>query len=200
METNRDLYLEINDLVTKQSKSKRSLEHYLMSLWELGCNLENLEAISLQQFLNVIAESFSAPVPTFDSTWISRHKLYTEEKGFEGWETTILSQIVDLREMAECGTFKNEHRYFGIDSPRGARWYNFDPGSYLECASAGSLGGWQDGDDTGRQYVPGEVAALDEEGNVVSKNPEEIQNPISPLPLLSWDAFADFLYCGQIYE
>jgi hypothetical protein len=41
--------------------------------------------------------------------------------------------------MAEAGTLENEYRYFGIDSPTGFRWYNFDPCSYLECGVRGSL-------------------------------------------------------------
>jgi hypothetical protein len=36
--------------------------------------------------------------------------------------------------MAEAGMLENEYRYFGIESPTGFWWYNFDPRSYLEAA------------------------------------------------------------------
>jgi hypothetical protein len=38
------------------------------------------------------------------------------------------------------GTLANDQRYFGVDSPRGSRWYNFDPLTFLECAVAGTFG------------------------------------------------------------
>ena len=65
--------------------------------------------------------------------------------------------------MAEAGALEDEYRYFGIDSPTGFRWYNFDPCSYLECGVRGSLG-----------------------GNTVDG--------------LTWDQFADLLWCGAVYE
>src|SRR5262249_16943074 len=76
-----------------------------------------------------------------------------DASGFTAWESSVLGQIVDLREMAEQRILEDEQRYFGIYSPRGHSWFNFDPCTFLECAVAGSYGGWQSGDDTGREYV-----------------------------------------------
>ena len=102
--------------------------------------------------------------------------------------------------MADAGTFANEYRYFGVDAPSGLRWYNFDPCTYLECAVAGTYGGWESGDDTGRDYVPGPVAALNDEGKIVSRDPREIEDPIIVVNQITWDDFSEFLRAGQWYE
>lgn len=102
--------------------------------------------------------------------------------------------------MAEQGILADEERYFGIDSPRGQRWYNFDPCTFLECAVAGSLGGWQSGDDTGREYVPGQVAVMSDDGKVEVADPEDVPDPVISIGELSWETFQSFLGCGQWYE
>jgi hypothetical protein len=102
--------------------------------------------------------------------------------------------------MAEQGILNNELRYFGTDSPRGQRWYNFDPCTFLECAIAGSFGGWQSGDETGREYVPGPVAVLGDDGQVSTSDPRDVPDSIVSLRDVSWDDFRSFLGCGQWYE
>lgn len=102
--------------------------------------------------------------------------------------------------MDRAGTLADEQRYFGVNSPRGALWHNFDPGTFLECAVAGRFGGWRAGDATGRELVPGKVAVLDGAGNVVDADPAELDEPIIEIKTVSWDVFADFLECGQCYE
>jgi hypothetical protein len=102
--------------------------------------------------------------------------------------------------MAEQGTLNNELRYFGMDSPRGVLWYNFDPCGFLECATEGSYDGWQPGDDTGRDYVPGEVAVLGDDGELTSCDPRNIPSSIVAIPQVSWDDFRSFLGNGQWYE
>ncbi|MBN9117668.1 MAG: hypothetical protein J0I06_00605 [Planctomycetes bacterium] len=72
--------------------------------------------------------------------------------------------------MAESGRLADPQRHFGVDAPRGARWYNFDPCAFLECASAGTFGGRR-GDDHGAE----------------------------PLAAISWEEFRDFLRAGQEY-
>ena len=69
--------------------------------------------------------------------------------------------------MAANGQLADDQRYFGIDSPRGGRWYNFDPAGYLECATVGTFGGW-DGEDDSRVLVPGKVAVLDPAGALLA--------------------------------
>ncbi len=112
----------------------------------------------------------------------------------------LARQIVDLREMDEVGTLDNELRYFGIDAPSGARWYNFDPHTFVECGVSGTFGGWAQGDASGRELVPGPVAVLDADGDLISVNPEDIEDPTYFVESISWDEFADFLWAGQCYE
>lgn len=94
----------------------------------------------------------------------------------------------------------NEYRDFGIDAPRGSRWYNFDPVSYLECGMDGALGGWEPGDTTGRQFVPGPVAVLDADRHFHSMAPQDMVDPLVEMFEVSWKQFQDFLECGQMYE
>jgi hypothetical protein len=91
-------------------------------------------------------------------------------------------------------------RYFGVRAPRQSYWYNFDPRGYLECAMAGSFGGWEPDDDTGRQYVSGPVAVLAEDGSIQSASPEDLHDPVYQIHVVTWEQFKDFMICGQIYE
>ncbi len=102
--------------------------------------------------------------------------------------------------MKEQGILDHEYRYFGIDSPRGHRWYNFDPQTFLEYAMEGTYGGWQPGDNTSRDYVPGEVAVVTNDGTIESCNPRDIERPIFEITGISWDDFQHFLMMGQVYE
>jgi hypothetical protein len=149
--------------------------------------------------LELLTKAFSAEPLTFDESW--RKQDYDSKLvGFAAWHNRIIYQIVDLREMAEKGTLEDKMRYFGIDAPRGARWYNFDPCAFLESGMAGTFGGWQEGDDTGRGYVPGPVAVLDEAGNIATADPRDIDDPITELKAISWEDFQEFLWMGQSYE
>ncbi|MEM8534122.1 MAG: hypothetical protein AAGF95_24965, partial [Chloroflexota bacterium] len=109
-------------------------------------------------------------------------------------------QIVDLREMAENGVFANQYRYFGVNAPRGSRWYNFDSVGYLECAMAGTFGGWEPGDTSGREFVPGTVAVLADDGSIQDANSEDIPRDHHEISTVSWEELKDFIICGQIYE
>jgi hypothetical protein len=178
----------------------------------------------MEEFFELLSSAFTLPAPPFEEAWRSRYtadannplmaclaaKMGLRQQSepadgadatsFEGWESFVLRQIVDLHEMAEQGLLKNELRYFGINSPRGQRWYNFDPCTFLECAMAGSYGGWQPGDDTGREYVPGPVAVLGDDGRITTSEPQDVADPIVSLRDISWDDFRSFLGCGQWYE
>jgi hypothetical protein len=72
--------------------------------------------------------------------------------------------------MEAAGTADNEYRYFGVKAPRRSTWYNFDIGTYVECAMAGTYGGWQPDDSTGRTFVPGKVAVLEADGSLSSRD------------------------------
>ncbi|MBJ6763727.1 hypothetical protein JGU66_23395 [Myxococcaceae bacterium JPH2] len=201
LRTNRDLYLLIATLPQSHPAPQRSLEEYLTALWELGTRLREREDVSLAEFAHLLMAGFTTPAPPFNPSWRTRVNAQQEDSsGYEQWEAVVLSQIVDLHEMREAGLLTNDLRYFGLDAPSGARWYNFDPVTYLECGAAGALGGWEPGDDTGRELVPGLVAVIDDQGKVTPTDPRLLQTPTLDLPALSWDACADFLRMGQCYE
>jgi len=46
---------------------------------------------------------------------------------------------------------------------------------------AGTLGGWQDEDDTGWSDVPGQLAVFDGSGATASVDPREIDDPVVEL-------------------
>jgi hypothetical protein len=96
--------------------------------------------------------------------------------------------------------FSHQLRYFGITAPRGTRWLNFDPCTYLECAVAGTFRGWRDGDQTARILVPGPVAVLNGHGKVTSVDPGDIKEPTFEILGVNWDEFTDFLHVGRCYE
>jgi hypothetical protein len=60
----------------------------------------------------------------------------------------LILRIHHVRERARL--LQDEFRYFGIDSPTGHRWYNFDPASYLHC---GALLLVEDGEGTDASWL-----------------------------------------------
>lgn len=197
--TNRDLYLAVGGIKERCKESERTLEDYLLALWALCRGYGEQPALAYDVFVRALDDALTASAPPYGE---AVHGLPDEAEarhGFAAWEQLIRLQIRDLREMREAGTFENEYRYFGVDAPRGARWYNFDPASYLEGAAVGTFGGW-DPADGGRIMVPGPVAVLGEDGKLTSVDPSEIDDPVVPLPEITWEAFADFLQNGQWYE
>jgi hypothetical protein len=199
IKTSRDLYLAVAELVKRQANAKRSLETYLLALLNLAKNLKNRKALSPDEFLDLLTRAFNEEPLRFDKSWRNLEHDPSLEN-YAAWQNTILCKIVDLREMAEQGTLNDKMRYFGIDAPRGSRWYNFDPCTFLECGVMGTFGGWQEGDDTGRDYVPGPVAVLDEAGNLTSAEPRDLGEPVVALEAIPWATFCQFLIDGQSYE
>lgn len=201
IQTNRDLYRAVAALIQERRESERLLEEYLRALFQAAQPFAQRESLSLQEFFGLLAVSFTAPAAAFDEGWRARFEEdLARRSGFAGWQARLIRQVVDLREMDERGTLRNEMRYFGIDSPRGQCWYNFDPCTFLECGATGTFGGWQEGDSTGRQFVPGPVAVLGADGQIEARDPRDVPDAVVPLPALTWETFRDFLGNGQWYE
>jgi hypothetical protein len=200
--TNRDLYLAIAGLIEEQETNLRSLEEYLRSLWSLASEFQNSSSLSPTEFYELLSNAFSAPALSFQDSWRQRHEEDDDAlQGYLGWQATIRRQIVDLREMKEKGMLKHKDKnIFGVRAPSRQFWYNFNPAAFLECAMAGTYGGWSPGDTTGRIYMPGKVAFLNEEGKFEDRDPDTLPNPVYPLAQISWDDFQHFLVMGQVYE
>lgn len=199
--TNRDLYTRIAAIGAAHEDTTRSLEQYLATLFVLASAERHQASITVERFLALLDEAFRAPAPSFEEDWRRRYARDPESlSGYALWERIILRQIVDLREMDEAGTLANEMRYFGVDAPRGLRWYNFDPRAFLECGAAGTFDGWREGDDTGRELVPGKVAVMDEHGAMHAVDPASIEPQTFEVAEIDWDLFTAFLESGQWYE
>jgi len=191
--TNRDLYRFIAALLKQPEEGRLSLRQYLENLRQLGDQLRGHDAIPMQAFADLLRAAFEPGLCAAESG-------ASASDGYLAWKRRITEQIRDLGEMQEAGTLDNEYRSFGMDAPRGGRWFNFDPCTYLECAVAGTFGGWQEGDATGRSYVSGPVAILDPTGAITALDPRNIDEPVVEVPRISWKMFVDFLNAGQWYE
>ncbi|MHC4734580.1 MAG: hypothetical protein ACYTDW_08995 [Planctomycetota bacterium] len=196
MKKNRDLYKSIESLIKqKEDHPIPSLERYLTNLLRLATQVAHKEALDLEEFFLLLHDSFDESGDVSEGVCV--------EDGvpqFYEWKAEVNNRIQDLRDMAENKQLENEYRYFGISAPSGRYWYNFDPLTYIECGAAGSLSGWEEGDETGRSYVPGPVAYLDSEGKISSCDPRELDRLPVEVPLITWEKFSEFVWCGQNYE
>lgn len=179
--TNRDLYLWVTGFKSKSNTP--TLENYLKSLWATASPFSFTKP-TVENLSDWLETALIFPTPNFNPEW-QQTKLDFSKKGFQSWENRIISQIVDLREMDESGQLKNDMRYFGIDSPRGYRWYNFDVLTYLECAVRGMYGGYEEDEVIILQQPP--------EGESADSDIFEIEE-------FSWEEFKDLIWCGQNYE
>lgn len=202
LNTNRDLYLALNELLQTRKNSQPPLETYLRSFLGLMEKHASLASLPLSDFFNLISDSIAAEPIAFDPIWYEQYMELRsiESKDFSACRAMLIMQIVDLYEMKQVGVFENPHRFYGIDSPRGRRWYNFTTTGYLECASAGAIGGWEPRDDTGRVMLPGPVSVIDENGHVSCVDSDHVDFKRNELESISWEQVWNFLFCGQIYE
>lgn len=227
LQTNRDVYRFVCDLHRRHSGLARTLEEYLRALWQLGRAERAERELPVARFAELLERAVTAEVPPYDPAW---ERLDTGERlpGFAGWERAILLQIVDLKQLRDAGAYRDEQRYFGLDAPRGGRWYNFAPMGYLECAAAGSFGASFDDEDSDdddasssaaaeldaappdaappaaaplRLMVPGQVAVLGPEGKIIGVAAQDLPpDEVEDLTVISWEDFRSFLYQGQYYE
>lgn len=197
LSSNRDFYKSIG-VLTKEKNTENcvDLETFLKSLLVRSLEFRERQSLTLNEFFTLLEASFE-PSPSLD---LSPPSDDDEKSGFEGWKSLIERQIKDLQDMRRNKSLFSELAYFGIDAPSGQRWYNFNPLNFLECATVGTLGGWEEGDDTGRIYVPGEVAVMNDKGEIEGRDPRSIEEPTVEIQSLTWDDLKDFLWNGQCYE
>jgi hypothetical protein len=117
-----------------------SLENYLRTLLALVQeNRRNKVTFSLLAQL-ILAAYSGEPLP-FEEKWLtysSPPDVSLKERGdYEYLRQMMLYQIADLHLMEEAGILDDPPQYFGVNSPTGHRWYNFDPQSYFSCAGSG---------------------------------------------------------------
>jgi hypothetical protein len=192
--TNRDLYLFVAGLTERKADSERTLEGYLRCFLRLAGEERGAAGLDGAAFAALLERSFDDPVPADAEPAPSGGADPSGgagpsggAPGFGELARVLERQIRDLREMDQAGTLRDEMRYFGKDAPSGSRWYNFDPCTFIECATAGTFRGWREDARTSREYVPGEVAVptrgrLDRGGR-----PAQHRDPVRELGLLGWD-------------
>ncbi len=193
MQSNRDFYQFIAELVGREGLRELKLRDFLARLRTTVAGHRAGAGLELETWAQLLEAAAKGEVE-------APARPEAAHEGWREWDELVARQIQDLEAMRRAGTFDNEYRYYGVDAPGGSRWYNFDPVSFLECAAAGSIGGWVEGDDTGRSYVPGKTVALDEEGNMKAVDPRELDRPPREVAALDWEALCDFMWCGQAYE
>ena len=141
--TAKDFDQFLDFLVKTHSSDRKSLEEYLRTLWALIQQHES-NTVSFTLIAKLLADAFRLQPLPFEESWLEYSAPPDEGlDDFEYLRGMVLYQIADLHLMAQAGTINNPHRYFGIDSPTGHRWYNFVPVDYLECAKSCS-DDWED--------------------------------------------------------
>jgi hypothetical protein len=162
--TNRDLYTRLVQVGNDMNAAGRSLSEFLRSWWSVSRTLAAQARLDLDRVAAMVTAAATIDPPALSPAWRTTSRGFTPEPtSYVDWEQIVLSQIADLADLADAGPL-DAYACFGIDIPRltdvvratGSRWYNFDPGGYLECGMAGSLGGWDEADGL-RVAVPGPV-------------------------------------------
>lgn len=212
--TNRDLYLEVMAVVGKRHAVERSMADYLIALRDALVQYREAHSLTPDEFVSAIAAGFDADGRPIDpDAW--RHEDLTVEEdaddrpgSFDDVDRTLRSQILDQLDAQETGKDRDEYRHFGLEVPRrgsGERstdsyWFNWDPAGFVECGMTGSFGGWEPGDEGGRELVPGEVAVIGPGGEITTAAPEDLVDSPRPLTEITWADVLDFLWAGQSYE
>ncbi len=122
----------IGELVREHAGLGLALEAYLGNLRTLARAHADRDVLTPTEWLALLRAAFQ-PAPEVAAMMVVGTDAY------RAWDNCVAEQIRDLAEMRAAGALDDEHRYFGINAPRGARWFNFDPSTYLECAAAGTF-------------------------------------------------------------
>ena len=140
VQTERDLQNFVWNLVEERKDIEDlPLEDYLRSLWGLICECQHYKP-TYALFAELLEKSFITPPLPFNYNWFQYtqppdiENISANLNDFEVLKQTVLFQIADLRRLSDAGTINNPHRYFGISSPTGEYWHNFEPCLMLDCA------------------------------------------------------------------
>ncbi len=122
----------------RATPTTKSLEEYLRALWGL-IELAQAKSVTYALLGQLLHDAFVAEPLPFHEGWLQYAEppdLDEDEhrNSFSVLQQMICYQIADLHRMAQAGLLENKWRFYGIDSPTGYRWFNFDPASYLHCA------------------------------------------------------------------
>jgi hypothetical protein len=112
----------------------RPLEEYLRTVWQLGSSERALAELPATRFAELLRAAVTAPAPPFDDAWRTADFAVTGSMaGFEVWERVILSQVADLRDLADGVPREAAARACGL------HWHNTTVAPFLACGLAGAL-------------------------------------------------------------
>lgn len=190
--TNRDLYLHLLRLGRQARSGSWSLSAFLRGLWKASVPLRDRRFLEADLVAALFSAALSVSPPPYDPAWSGADLGLAgpAPEGYADWERVVLSQIADLEDFTAFPP--GGLARFGVNAPRPpgsgrratpVRWLNFDPAAYLECAVAGSLGGWEAADGA-RVPLPGGAGP----------------SPVRGLAGLDWTTLCRLAACGQMYE
>ena len=183
----------IAELLIVRSHTRRTLENYLICLLVLARKHKSRVTMSLDRFYRLLAEAFSCSISNFDAKWLEQpHSESVDENGFADWERIIVRQIVDLHEMQGEGLLGGDLKYVGVNAPRGSRWLNFDPCSYLESGADHFLPAVE----TKANQLVGSLST----DVSLPEQPQAVAMPTNNASHLTWNQFRNFLLCAQTGE
>ncbi len=138
-----DFVTFLRQLADAAASYRGSLEEYLRGVLR-AVNAHERDEPTTRLIAQILADGLTlSPLP-FDSAWLEymnppdliTKSEWDETRPLEAVLHMLRYQIADLHRMAEDGSLENKYRYFGMTSPTGHSWYNFDPQGFLACASS----------------------------------------------------------------
>ncbi|MDX6740486.1 hypothetical protein [Actinocorallia sp. A-T 12471] len=187
--TNRDMYLHLLRIGRDARAASWSLSALLRSLWKVGSALRHEHGLEADQVGALFTAAAGSPPPPFDPAWSAKDLTFDGDPFIQAdWEKVLLSQIADLEDFV---TSPAQYVDGVAPAPRPpgsgpratpARWRNFDPAAYLECAVAGTFGGWDVAD-----------------GSRVPRDGGPSASPVRELGEIPWLELSRLLVCGQIF-
>lgn len=140
IKTFKDFEKVVNELTSKNRYTyKGTLEEYLRSILFQTESKRNSQ-LTFDVVFEILEKAFDSEPIGFKHEWMEYCEpvdIENIEDTYECFLKTIIFQIADLKRMTGCGQLDNEDKYYGVTSPSGHSWYNFDPFIYLECGVRG---------------------------------------------------------------
>ncbi|GKX28054.1 hypothetical protein SH1V18_05340 [Vallitalea longa] len=131
----------IEDIIKTNRNSNISLKEYLIGIQYTSKDFNMKNEIRISDFITILDKAFSkVPNSSFhdEIQFSKKPPMIDEEDGnYNTFKDILFFQINDLSCIEKDESLiNNELKYFGIDSQNGNRWYNFNPFTYLKCASS----------------------------------------------------------------
>jgi hypothetical protein len=189
--TNRDLYLRLLALGEHLSQTGRALLDYLCALWAVSQPLAVDEELDGDLFAAMLTAAAAAEPARPCSSWsVADFTVDGPYIGYHDFAKVIGTQVVDL--LAFQDSPPGPYAALGVEAPPridGGRatiplWCNFDAATFLECAAAGSFGGW----------------SLSDGRRVSDSGDGHVTDDVMALPPITWGDVGAFLEYGQSFE